>query len=193
MGPVDQEADASHRSQDGGRVDLTTTLYGELRKLAAAKMALERSPQTLQATALVHEAWLRMGGDHQPQWASRVQFFSAAAEVMRRILIDRARRRLAQRRGGGRYRIDLDAGERDFAENIICDQDDKDLIALHEALDDFATHYQQAADLVKLRYFVGMTLEEAAKVLGLSKSTAERRLAFARAWLAREMESDGEG
>ena len=176
------------RSETGGRVDLTTTVYGELRRLAALWMARERMPQTLQATALVHEAWLRLGGDSQSEWINQAQYFSAAAEAMRRILIDRARRRRALPHGGNWYRIDLDVDNCDFADGISCVRADEELIALHEALDKFEGHYQLAATLIKLRYFVGMTVGEAAEVLGLSKSTAERRLAFARAWLAREME-----
>ncbi|HSH09243.1 MAG TPA: ECF-type sigma factor [Oceanipulchritudo sp.] len=183
-----KEGEEARRQETGGGLDLTTTVYGELRRLAAARMARERTPQTLQATALVHEAWLRMGGDSQPAWINRAHYFSAAAEAMRRILIDRARSRRALRHGGSWYRIDLEAGNCDFVDSISCEKDDEELIALHEALDHFEAHYHQAATLIKLRYFVGMTVEEAAEVLELSKSTAERRLAFARAWLAREME-----
>jgi len=169
-------------------VDLTATIYDDLRKVAAARMSLEYGPQTLEATALVHEAWLRVGGDEQPGWVSRAQFFSAAAEAMRRILIDRARRRKASRHGGGQCRIDLDAGQFDYVDCISAGADDNILLALHESLDKLAEGDAHTADLVKCRYFAGMTVEETAKVFGLSTRTTYRRLAFARAWLGRDME-----
>jgi RNA polymerase sigma factor (TIGR02999 family) len=184
--------ETSHQGEHGG-VDLTTTLYGELRKLASARMASERMPQTLQATALVNEAWLRLGADNHPDWASRAQFFSVAAEAMRRILIDRARRRQAMRHGGGQHRVETDVSDLDVADSIHCAKDDELLIALHEALEAFTGQHHEAATLIKLRYFVGMTVVEAAAAMGISKSTADRRLAFARAWLKREIERQSEG
>lgn len=166
---------------------MTSTLYHELRKVAIGRMTGERAPQTLQATALVHEAWLRLGGDRQPEWANRAQFFSAAAEAMRRILVERARRRKAMRHGGGKQRIDIDATQREFPESIEAPANDDMIIALHEALDKLAQADAQSADLVKLRYFAGLSTAEAATALDLSHRTTERRLSFARAWLGREI------
>jgi RNA polymerase sigma factor (TIGR02999 family) len=162
---------------------LLPLVYDELRQLAARKMAGENSGQTLQATALVHEAWLRLGGDHQPAWRDRAHFFAAAAEAMRRILIDRARRRRAIRHGGDAIRLDLDVIE------LATEADDEQLLALHEALDRLAAHDPAKAELVKLRFFAGLTLAESAKVLGYSVPTAKRHWAYARAWLYREIKS----
>ena len=156
--------------------------------MAVGKMHNEYVPQTLQATALVHEAWLRVGGEAQPKWASRAQFFSAAAEAMRRILIDRARRRKAIRHGGGKIRIALDAETHAAAECIVAEADDEALLVLHEALDNLDEGDPETGNIVKLHYFAGMTVEEVASALGMSKRTTERRLAFARAWLGREIE-----
>src|SRR5439155_25058157 len=126
-------------------------------------MARETPGQTLQATALVHEAWLRLGGDQQPAWQNRAHFFAAAAEAMRRILIDNARRKLAERHGGNCKRVDFDGLE------LSASMEDEQLLAVHEALDRLAAHDALKAELVKLRFFVGLTIEEAAKVLGLSE------------------------
>ncbi len=165
-----------------GNADLLLgTVYDELRKLAELKLRRESPGQTLQATALVHEAWLRLGGDRQPAWENRAQFFAAAAEAMRRILIDRARRRMALRRGGQTEKVALDELE------IPTGVDDDELLRLHEALDRLAEHDPPKAELVKLRFFVGLTLAEAADVLGLSGPTAKRQWAYARAWLYREI------
>jgi RNA polymerase sigma factor (TIGR02999 family) len=171
---------------------LTETAYHELRKVAALRMANESAPQTLQATALVHEAWLRVGGDQQPEWASRKQFFSAAAEAMRRILVDRARRRQAIRHGGGQVRVDMDAAVQEFPDRIEVQSGDATLIALHEALEALAEGDESTATLVKLRYFAGMSVEEAALAMDISKRTAERRLSFARSWLQRAMKTSKE-
>ena len=160
---------------------LLPLVYDELRKLAAQKMARENPGQTLQATALVHEAWLRLGGDEQPAWENRAHFFAAAAEAMRRILIDNARRRKAVRHGGNVERVPLDGLE------LAAGVDDDQLLAVHEALDRLAAHDVVKAELVKLRFFAGLTIEQAAKVLGLSESTAKRHWAYARAWLYREI------
>jgi RNA polymerase sigma factor (TIGR02999 family) len=160
---------------------LLALVYDELRKLAANKMRNEGPGQTLQATALVHEAWLRMGADKQPVWASRAHFFSAAAEAMRRILIDKARRRNALRRGALAEKVDVDELE------IAGPREDDQLMALHEALDRFAQIDPAKAELVKLKFFVGLTLEEAAEILALSVPTAKRQWAYARAWLFREI------
>ncbi len=163
--------------------ELLPLVYEELRKLAAQKMTRENPGQTLQATALVHEAWLRLGGDDQPAWDNRGHFFAAAAEAMRRILIDNARRKLALRHGGGAQRVNLDALE------LAANMDDEQLLALNEALAQFAAHDARKAKLVKLRFFVGLTNAEAARVLKVSEPTAKRDWAYARAWLFREMNS----
>jgi RNA polymerase sigma factor (TIGR02999 family) len=163
--------------------ELLPLVYEELRKLAAQKMARENPGQTLQATALVHEAWLRLGGDDQPAWDNRAHFFAAAAEAMRRILIDNARRKQTLRHGGDAVRVNLDALE--LAANL----DDEQLLALSDALEQFAIHDARKAELVKLRFFVGLTNEQAARVLGVSEPTVKRDWAYARAWLFREMNS----
>lgn len=161
--------------------DLMRLVYGELRQLAAQKMAREAPGQTLQATALVHEAWLRLGGLEQQTWQNRAHFFGAAAEAMRRILIDNARRKKAARHGGNLERIDADAVD------IAIDPQDDQLLAIHDVLDRFAAHDAVKAELVKLRYFMGLTIAQAAEVLGVSEPTAKRYWAYARAWLFREI------
>lgn len=155
-------------------------VYDELRKLAAARMAREAPGQTLQATALVHEAWLRLGGDTQPEWANRAQFFSAAAEAMRRILIDVARRRRAERRGGRIQKVSLN--ETGF-EMPAGELEDEQLMALDDALAELGRQDAKLAELVKLRFFVGLTLEEVAESMGISHRTAKRHWLFARVWL----------
>lgn len=163
--------------------ELLPLVYEELRKLAAQKMAHEQPGQTLQATALVHEAWLRLGGDNQPEWRNRAHFFAAAAEAMRRILIDNARRKKFLRHGGGAERVPLDGLE------LAAGMADEQLLALHEALDRLAERDAQKAELVKLRFFAGLTNEQAAQVLGVSEPTVKRHWAYARAWLFRQMNS----
>jgi RNA polymerase sigma factor (TIGR02999 family) len=163
---------------------LLPLVYGELRKLAAAKMANEAAGQTLQPTALVHEAWLRLGGDEQPDWKNRAHFFASAAEAMRRILIDRARSRQAQRHGGGMVRASPDAID---GESATPWENDAELLDVHEALDALARYDARKAELVKQCYFVGLTLGEAAEVLGISEPTARRDWSFARAWLFAEI------
>lgn len=158
-------------------------VYDELRRLAAALMARESPGHTLQATALVHEAWLRLGGDAQPDWKNRAHFFGAAAEAMRRILIDRARRRHAQRHGGGQQRVDLD-----HETLVSAEQADRRLLALDEALERFAQVQPRKAELVRLRYFVGLSHEEAAAVLGIAVPTAKQWWSYAKAWLYQEIE-----
>ena len=160
---------------------LLTLVYQELRRLAAHKMSQEAPGHTLQPTALVHEAWLQLGGDKQPRWESRAHFFGAAAEAMRRILVDRAREKKALKRGGDLRRVDLDAVE------LPSPMPDDQLLALDEALDRLATVDGRAAEMVKLCFFVGLTQEEAARELEVSLSTAERVWGFARAWLLREV------
>jgi len=168
---------------DGGNAaaELLPLVYEELRVLARARMARELPQHTLQATALVHEAWLRLAGNETQSWANRAQFFAAAAEAMRRILIDHARRRRAQRHGGDASHVPLD----EFA--IAAPGDDDELLAVHDALEKLAQHDPQKAELVKLKYFGGLTTEEAAGVLGLSEPTARRHWEYARAWLFREI------
>lgn len=156
-------------------------VYDELRKLAASKLANERAGQTLQPTALVHEAWLRLIGATPPSFANRAHFFSAAAEAMRRILIDRARRKLTVRHGGGCVRVDLEGVD------LAAPDADQQLIAVHEALEKLALQHPLQAELVKLRYFAGMTNEEIAKVLGISVSTVKNYWTFARAWIFHEI------
>jgi RNA polymerase sigma factor (TIGR02999 family) len=163
--------------------DLLPLVYEELRKLAAAKMANEAPGQTLQPTALVHEAWLRLTGDEYKQWDCRAHFFGAAAEAMRRILVDNARRKKALRHGGGQHRLDIQDVE------IPGALEDDQRLALNDALDRLAARDQPKAELVKLRYFSGMTIEEAARVLGISEPTAKRWWAYARAWLFSEIQA----
>ena len=163
--------------------ELLPLVYEELRKLAAQKMAHEAPGQTLQATALVHEAWLRLGGDDQPAWDNRGHFFAAAAEAMRRILIDNARRKQTLRHGGAAERVNLDGLE------LAANMDDEQLLAMNEALDRLRDHDARKAELVKLRFFAGLTIEQAARVLKISEPTAKRDWAYARAWLYRELNS----
>jgi RNA polymerase sigma factor (TIGR02999 family) len=161
--------------------ELLPLVYEELRKLAQARMTNESPNHTLQATALVHEAYLRLVGDEESSWTNRAHFFGAAAEAMRRILIEHARRRRAARHGGGQQRVDLDEI------SIAAPGDDDELLAVHESLEKLALHDARKAELVKLKYFAGLTTEEAARVLGLSEPTAKRHWAYARAWLFREI------
>src|SRR4051812_44850494 len=161
--------------------DLLPLVYQELRRLAAHKMANEAPGHTLQPTALVHEAWLHLGGDKQQTWQNRAHFFGAAAEAMRRILVDRARQKQALKRGGDLKRVELDDIE------LASPMPDDELLALDEALDRLATVDTRAAEMVKLCFFVGLTQEAAAGELGVSISTAERVWGFARAWLLREL------
>lgn len=177
----------SDQSASGSRVDLTTTLYGELRKLAATRMAAEQNPQSLQATALVHEAWLRLGGENQPKWESRAHFFGAVAGAMRYILIDRARRRKRIRHGGGLIRVDMDVlNWEQMDPSLIADKDDA-ILLVHELLQQLAVSDPEVTRLVELHYFAGLSVIEAAEALELSERTAGRRLAYARAWLNREI------
>jgi RNA polymerase sigma factor (TIGR02999 family) len=160
-------------------------VYEELRKLAASKLAQEKPGQTLQATALVHEAYLRLVDASKIQsWDSRGHFFAAAALAMRRILINRARARKREKRGGERHRVDLDQLEN------ATDSSDEQLIALDEALTELAAEDPDGARLVNLRFFAGLTLKEAAHFLGLSQRTAERQWAYARAWLYARLRED---
>lgn len=160
---------------------LLPLVYEELRRIAAHKMANESPGHTLQATALVHEAWLRLGASDQQNWQNRAHFFGAAAEAMRRILVDHARRKQSLKRGAG-------AEHEEFNEAAITLTAPADeLLAVNEALDKLAAEDPAAAELVKLRYFVGMTMEEAASALGMAKRTAENLWTYARVWLHREI------
>jgi RNA polymerase sigma factor (TIGR02999 family) len=172
---------------------LLPLVYNELRKLAAAKLAQEKPGQTLQATALVHEAYVRLvggqesgvGGQESVKWDNRGHFFAAAAEAMRRILINRARDKGREKRGGSLQRVDLDAIE------IALDTPAEDLLALDEALQELAATDKLCADLVQLRFFAGLTLGEAALALGMPRRTADRHWAYARAWLFDRLKGQG--
>jgi RNA polymerase sigma factor (TIGR02999 family) len=165
---------------------LLPLVYDELRKLAAQKLAQEKPGQTLQATALVHEAYLRLVDEKEVQrWDSRGHFFAAAAEAMRRILVERARRRARLRHGGQRTRLDLD--QLDLAQEETPD----DLLALDEALERLAAEDKTVAEVVKLRFFAGLTIEQTASALGISVRTANRHWAYARAWLYQQLSEAG--
>ena len=161
---------------------LLPLVYDELRKLAAAKLAHEMPGQTLQATALVHEAYVRLvGGEQPPNWNGRTHFFRAAAEAMRRVLVDSARRKQSPKHGQGRERVELD----DVAMPESLSQEN--ILAVNEALEKLAQHDPQKAELVKLRYFAGLTLDEAATALGISRATADRHWGYAKTWLYCEL------
>jgi RNA polymerase sigma factor (TIGR02999 family) len=166
MNEVTQILGAMQQGDPKAADELLPLVYQELRRIAAHKMANESPGQTLQPTALVHEAWLRLVGAEQQTWQNRVHFFGAAAEAMRRILIDNARRKKALRRGGGQQRLDNHELE------IAVVTEDDQLLAVNEALDKLAAQDEEAADLVKLRYFIGMTIEKAAQTLGIGEATA---------------------
>lgn len=174
--------DSANNGDPKAAEELLPLVYEELRKLAAAKMANEMPGQTLQPTALVHEAWLRLVGKDGPaQFGSRAHFFGAAAEAMRRILIEKARRKQAARHGGNQPRLDIQEVE------IAAEAPTDELLALNEALNRLAALDKEKAELVKLRYFVGLTLEETAEILGVSLATAKRQWTFARAWIHAEI------
>ena len=173
---------AIRRGEPDAAEALLTQVYAELRQLARAKMAREQPGHTLQATALVHEAWLRLGD--QP-FENRAHFFATAAEAMRRILIERARRKLAAKHGAAAEHVDVDEVE------ISAPVDKSDeLLAIHEALDALAAHDARKAELVKLRYFAGLSIDEAAEVLNISAPTAKRDWTYARAWLFHKIQSE---
>lgn len=167
--------------------ELYGRVYAELRLLATQKMLRESPGHTLQPTALVHEAWLRLGGDAQPTWQDRAHFFGAAAEAMRRILVERARRKRSLRRGQGAEHIELDGLA------ISGPVDDEQILALDEALEQFTQVEPAKAELVKLRYFVGLTLEQAAGALNISEATAKRWWAYAKAWIFRAIRESEAG
>jgi RNA polymerase sigma factor (TIGR02999 family) len=161
--------------------ELLPLVYDELRKLAMAKMAREAPGQTLQATALVHEAWLRLAGGGEQHWNSRGHFFGAAAEAMRRILVERARKRDRVRHGGGLEKVDWESV------TIATEDSDDTVLAIHEALEKLAKQSPQKAEIVKLRYFTGLEHEEIAQALGVSEPTVRRHWAYARSWLYAEL------
>lgn len=184
MNGITHILDRAQQGDPQAAEELLPLVYDELRRVATARMAVGVPGHTLQPTALVHEAWLRLvGNDGEVQFQNRSHFFAAAAEAMRHILIDRARRKRALRHGGGQQRVDADEME------IAAPADDDELLAVNEALDRLARADPAKAELVKLRYFVGMTIEEAAAALGISEPTAKRRWTLARAWLFNEISS----
>ncbi len=183
MNPVPKLLEAIEGGDRQAAAELLPLVYHELRQLAARRMAQEPGGHTLQPTALVHEAWIKLSGGKQDHWDGRAHFFGAAAEAMRRILVDRARRKSAIRHGGGQSRVEFD-------DSLAAPDDDSRLVAISESLDKFAQSHPQKAELVKLRYFVGMTIEESAESLQISITTAKRDWSFAKAWLHREL-SDG--
>jgi RNA polymerase sigma factor (TIGR02999 family) len=182
MDPVTRILSALDQGDPHAAEQLLPLVYDELRRLAAEKLAHEKPGQTLQATALVHEAYLRLvGGETAPHWDSRRHFFAAAAEAMRRILIDNARRKRMEKHGGGRRRVELDDIEGG------ADMQSPDLLALDEALTKLAAEDPIKAQLVNLRYFAGLSLQEAADALGISRATAARYWSYARTWLYCEL------
>jgi RNA polymerase sigma factor (TIGR02999 family) len=183
MREVTEMLTAIERGEPLAAEELLPLVYAELRRFAAQRLSQEKPGQTLQATALVHEAWLRLAGpNHSGQcWGGRRHFFGAAAEAMRRILVENARRKARARHGGGSERVDLEEAE------LVSLLPDEDLLGLHEALDQLAALDPPAAELIKLRFFVGLTHEQAADVLGLSRSAADRTWVFARAWLYQQI------
>jgi|ERR1035438_2602751 RNA polymerase sigma factor (TIGR02999 family) len=183
MSDVTQLLQAIEQGDPKAAGQLLPLVYDELRKLAACRMANEAPGQTLQPTALVHEAWLRLGGAPDQTWDSRAHFFGAAAEAMRRILIETARRKRALRHDAGRAQLELQALE------IAAPASDDQMLAIDEALKKLTALDKEKAELVKLRFFVGMTIEEAAAVLGISEATAKRWWIYARAWLYTEVQT----
>jgi RNA polymerase sigma factor (TIGR02999 family) len=177
MSDVTHLLDAIDAGDPKAADQLLPLVYEELRRLAAQKMAHEAAGQTLQPTALVHEAWLRLVGNENNKWDCRAHFFAAAAEAMRRILIDNARRKNAQKRGAGSGQVDLNSLE------LAAHVDDTQLLRINDALEALTREYPPCAELVKLRFFVGLTNQQAAQVMGVSERTAKRYWTFARAWL----------
>jgi RNA polymerase sigma factor (TIGR02999 family) len=185
MSDVTRILDALQRRDPNAADELLPLVYHELRRLAAHKMANEAAGHTLQPTALVHEAWLRLAGGESQRWQNRAHFFAAAAEAMRRILIERARRRQRVRHGGGQERMDIDDVP------LLAPESDERLLQVHEALDRLAAEDKLKADVVKLRFFVGLTDREVAEALGLSERTVERYWAYAKLWLFRQIHDQG--
>jgi RNA polymerase sigma factor (TIGR02999 family) len=174
--------EAIQAGQTQAAEELLPLVYDELRRIARAKMARERPGQTLQPTALVHEAWLRLGGDTQPAWQNRAHFFAAAAEAMRRILVERARRKLRLKRGGELERVELDAAE------IAAPAEDQRLLQVHDALEALAVEDPQKAEIVKLRFFVGLGNEEIAALLRVNEKTVRRHWEVAKVRLFQQIQ-----
>ena len=187
MSDVTHILNAIERGDARATDELLPLVYEELRLLAAQKLSHEPPGQTLQATALVHEAYLRLVGNEAPDWDSKGHFFAAAAEAMRRILIDNARRKRCAKRGGIRRRVDLDGAE------LLAVEPSEDVIALDGALAKLALHKPQVAEVVRLRYFAGLTLAQIAEIMAISRRTVDSYWAYARAWLYREMTQAEEG
>jgi RNA polymerase sigma factor (TIGR02999 family) len=188
MSDVTRVLSAIERGDPRASHDLLPLVYDELRKLAAQRLAHEAPAQTLQATALVHEAWLRLVGDGNAgqHWNSRGHFFGAAAEAMRRILVENVRRKRSLKRGGGRARQAIEPN------CLALSEFSDDLVALDEALTRLAAAEPQVAELVKLRYFAGLTMKQAAEALGIASRTADAHWAYARAWLLAELQGTSE-
>ena len=184
MTDVTRILNAIGQGRAGAADELLPLVYEELRLLAAQKLSQEKPGQTLQATALVHEAYIKLVAEDAQDWKSRSHFFRAAAEAMRRILIDNARRKSSLKRGGEHQKIDIDHAT--FERDNTLSEDD--LIALDEALVRFSADEPERAEVVKLRYFAGLSVEQTAEVLGISPTTVKRYWAYARAWLLREIE-----
>jgi RNA polymerase sigma factor (TIGR02999 family) len=185
MDAITQVLNAIEQGDPNAAEQLLPLVYDELRKLAAQKLAQEKPGQTLQATALVHEAYLRLvGGDQIGHWDGRGHFFAAAAEAMRRILVDQARRRQAAKRGGLQKRVEV------AESRLTAPMPDDELLALHEALEQLALIDAAAADLVRLRFFAGLKTAEAAEALGMSVRSAHDLWAYARSWLRRKTKGD---
>src|SRR5215475_1323226 len=183
MSDVTRILSAVEHGDPGAAEQLLSLVYDELRKLAAHKMAQEAPGQTLQPTALVHEAWLRLGGDDQPAWQNRAHFLAAAAEAMRRILVESARRKLRLKRGGGSERVELH-------ESVIeAPADDEKVLQVHDALTALAIEDPEKAQIVKLRFFVGLTHEEIAALLGVNEKTVRRQWEVAKVRLFRSIKT----
>jgi RNA polymerase sigma factor (TIGR02999 family) len=187
MSDVTQILQAIQQGDSAAADQLLPLVYGELRKLAAARMARETPGNTLQPTALVHEAWMRLVGSENPNFDGCAHFFAAAAEAMRRILIDRARRKRAQRHGGDQERVVLQEVD------VATEKEDDQLLAVNDALDKLAVQNKVQAELVKLRYFVGMTNAEAAEALGITEASAKHYWIHARTWLYQEITTSRAG
>jgi RNA polymerase sigma factor (TIGR02999 family) len=183
MSDVTVILDAIQKGDPKGLEELLPLVYDELRKLAAFKLAQQSPEQTLQPTALVHEVYLRLLGNENRSWHDRKHFFAAAAEAMRHLLVDRARRKATARHGGGWQRLDLDDAV------IAAGTSDENILLVNEALEKFTAHDPISAELVKLRFFGGLTFPQAAEVMGISERTAQRNWAYARAWLFREIKT----
>ena len=185
MTDVTRILNAIEQGDDAATSQLLPLLYDELRRLAAHKLSQETPGQTLQATALVHEAYIRLVGDASASWENRHHFFGAAAEAMRRILIENARRKKSQKRGGGHQRVDIDK-----ADVPVDVEDSDDLLALDDALNRLAQSDPVKAELVKLRFFSGLNIDQAADILGISRTSAIRHWSFARIWLLRDIKKN---